>query len=66
MQMEMSKRRADNVVTYLVDNFGIDRSRLSAEGFGRTRQVAYNATAAGREENRRVNIIINYPKKRTN
>ena len=63
-QMEISKLRADNVVNYLVTEFGIERSRLKAEGFGRTRQTAYNATKAGEAENRRVNIIINYPKKR--
>jgi OOP family OmpA-OmpF porin len=62
--MKISQRRADNVLTYLVDNFGIDRSRLSAEGFGRTRRFAYSTTAEGRQENRRVNIIINYPKQR--
>ena len=62
--MKISQRRAENVVTYLVDNFGIARSRLSAEGFGGTRHFAYNTTAEGRQENRRVNIIINYPKKR--
>jgi OOP family OmpA-OmpF porin len=61
--MVISKRRAQNVVTYLVDNFGIDRSRLTAEGFGKTRRYAYNTTAEGRQENRRINILINYPKK---
>ena len=61
--MEISKRRAENVVTYLVDNFGIDRSRLTAEGFGKTRRYAYSTTAEGRQENRRINILINYPKK---
>ena len=60
--MRISQRRADHVVTYLVDNFGIDRSRLSAEGFGRTHRFAYNTTLEGQQENRRVNIIINYPK----
>ncbi len=60
--MRVSQRRAENVVTYLVDNFGIDRSRLSAEGFGQTRRFAYNTTLEGQQENRRVNIIINYPK----
>jgi OOP family OmpA-OmpF porin len=62
--MKISQRRADNVVTYLVDNFGVARSRLSAEGFGRTRRFAYNTTLEGRQENRRVNIIINYPKRK--
>jgi len=59
--MAISKRRAENVVTYLVDNFGIERSRLSAEGFGKTRRFAYSTTLEGQQENRRVNIIINYP-----
>jgi OOP family OmpA-OmpF porin len=61
--MAISKRRAENVVTYLVDNFGIERSRLTAEGFGKTRRYAYSTTAEGRQENRRINILINYPKK---
>jgi OOP family OmpA-OmpF porin len=52
------------VVAYLVDNFGIDRSRLNAEGFGKTRRFAYNTTLEGQQENRRVNIIINYPKRK--
>jgi len=59
--MAISKRRAENVVTYLVDNFGIARSRLTAEGFGKTRRFAYSTTLEGQQENRRVNIIINYP-----
>jgi OOP family OmpA-OmpF porin len=63
LQMEMSKKRADSVVNYLVDTFGVERSRLTAEGFGRTRPAAYNATSEGRQENRRVQIIINYPKR---
>jgi OOP family OmpA-OmpF porin len=61
--MAISKRRAENVVTYLVDNFGVDRARLTAEGFGKTRRYAYSTTAEGRQENRRINILINYPKK---
>jgi OOP family OmpA-OmpF porin len=60
---EISQRRAQSVVEYLVQNFNIDRSRLSAEGYGKTRLFAYNTTAEGKQENRRVNIIINYPKK---
>jgi len=62
LAMEISRRRAQNVVNYLVDNFGIARSRLSAEGFGQTRRFAYNTSLEGQQENRRVNVIINYPK----
>jgi OOP family OmpA-OmpF porin len=60
--MQISQQRVQNVVNYLVDNFGISRSRLSAEGFGQTRRVAYNTSLEGQQENRRVNIIFNYAK----
>ena len=58
----ISLLRAQNILNYLVDNFGIERSRLMAEGFGDERRFAYNTTFEGRQENRRVNIIINYGK----
>jgi OmpA-OmpF porin, OOP family len=58
--MEISQRRAQNVVNYLVDDFGIARSRLSAEGFGKGRRFAYNTSLEGQQENRRVNIIFDY------
>jgi OmpA-OmpF porin, OOP family len=62
LALEISRRRAQSVVSYLVDNFGIAPSRLSTEAFGQTRRVAYNTTLEGQQENRRVNVIINYPK----
>jgi OOP family OmpA-OmpF porin len=59
--MQLSRRRAESVVNYMAVNFGIARSRLSAAGFGQTRRFAYNTSAEGQQENRRVNIILNYP-----
>jgi OmpA-OmpF porin, OOP family len=56
--MKLSLQRAENVVNYLVQNFGIDRSRLSAKGYGYTRRIAYNNTAEGRAKNRRINAVI--------
>jgi outer membrane protein OmpA-like peptidoglycan-associated protein len=56
--MKLSRQRAENVVSYLAKNFGIDRARLSAKGYGYTRRVAYNTTAEGRQQNRRINAII--------
>jgi len=56
--MRLSQQRAENVVKYLVDNFGIDRSRLSARGYGSTRRISYNNTAEGRAKNRRINAVI--------
>jgi OOP family OmpA-OmpF porin len=60
--LEISQRRAQNVVNYLVDHLGIERSRLAVKGYGDTRRFAYNTSAEGEQENRRVNIIFNYPK----
>ena len=59
--MEISQRRAQNVVNYLVTEFGVDRSRLAAEGFGQTRRFAYNTSLEGQQDNRRVNIIFDFP-----
>lgn len=59
---QLSLLRARNVVNYLVKNFGIAESRLTAEGFGETRRFAYNTSKEGRQENRRVNIILEYPR----
>ncbi len=58
--MEVSRLRAQNVANYLVSQFGIARSRLNTEGFGEERRFAYNTTLEGQQENRRVNIILNY------
>jgi OOP family OmpA-OmpF porin len=60
--MQLSLNRAQNVVNYLATNFNIDRSRLSAQGYGATRRFAYNTSAEGQRENRRVNIIFEFPK----
>ncbi len=59
--MQLSQRRAESVVDALVNQFGIDRGRLFAAGFGDTRRFAYNTSAEGQQENRRVNIILNFP-----
>ncbi|ACH38395.1 peptidoglycan-binding outer membrane protein, OMP_b-brl, OmpA and OmpA domain-containing [Citrifermentans bemidjiense Bem] len=56
--MKLSQQRAQNVVNYLVDNFGIERSRLSAKGYGATRRISYNNTPEGRQKNRRINAVI--------
>jgi OOP family OmpA-OmpF porin len=62
LAMEMSQRRAQNVLNYLVNEFGVDRMQLFAEGFGATRRFAYNTSLEGQQDNRRVNIILDFPK----
>jgi OOP family OmpA-OmpF porin len=54
MNQKLSERRAQAVVNYLVQKYGIDPVRLSAKGYGMTRPIADNKTAQGRQENRRV------------
>ena len=56
--MKISQQRADNVAKFLHDVGGISNDRISAKGFGRTKPVESNATAAGREANRRVEVLI--------
>ena len=54
---DLSQRRADSVRMYLVSR-GIASDRVSAHGFGLTRPVADNASAEGRANNRRVEIVV--------
>lgn len=54
----LSQKRADAVKKYLVDKFGVDASRITTKGYGPSKPVADNATAAGRQQNRRVEAVI--------
>jgi OOP family OmpA-OmpF porin len=56
--MKLSQRRAESVVNYLTQKFGIESSRLSAKGYGPTRRIAYNDTPEGRQKNRRIIALI--------
>ncbi len=53
----LSERRADAVKSYLTAH-GVDGARLSATGGGESNQVADNVTADGRQQNRRVEVVI--------
>jgi outer membrane protein OmpA-like peptidoglycan-associated protein len=56
----LSERRANSVKAYLAAR-GIDSKRLSASGMGRSDPVAGNDSGAGRQQNRRVEVIISNP-----
>jgi outer membrane protein OmpA-like peptidoglycan-associated protein len=53
----LSLHRAQSVIDDLVKRYHIARSRLVAAGFGLSRPVASNATAAGKALNRRVELV---------
>ncbi len=54
---KLSERRANAVRDYLISK-GISADRLEAIGYGETKPIATNRTAAGRAKNRRVEIIL--------
>lgn len=56
----LSERRAQSVVAYL-ESQGVEASRLSSEGLADSSPVASNADAAGRQQNRRVEILVKPP-----
>jgi outer membrane protein OmpA-like peptidoglycan-associated protein len=57
MNQKLSEDRANAVRDYLVKK-GIAGDRLEAAGFGETRPVKDNATAEGRQSNRRIDFVV--------
>jgi len=54
---ELSQRRAQAVHDFLAEQ-GVAAERMTVEGFGMTRPIADNSTADGRQQNRRVDLVI--------
>lgn len=54
---KLSEQRADVVRKYLIEA-GLPDASVSSQGFGKTSPVADNDTAAGRQKNRRVEIVV--------
>ncbi len=54
---ELSEQRAEGVRNYLTQQ-GIPESSTTATGFGETRPIASNDTAEGRQQNRRVELVV--------
>jgi OOP family OmpA-OmpF porin len=57
MNLDLSRRRAKSVATYLIEN-KIPAKRLESDGFGEERPVASNSTESGKAQNRRVEIVV--------
>lgn len=54
---QLSENRANSVRDYLIQQ-GIIASSVRARGFGESQPVASNDSAAGRQENRRVELVV--------
>jgi len=57
LNLRLSKERAESVKAYLVSK-GANASRIEATGYGPTQPIATNATADGRQANRRVEFTL--------
>jgi OOP family OmpA-OmpF porin len=57
LNLKLSKDRAESIKAYLVSK-GANASRIEATGYGETQPIATNATAAGRQQNRRVEFTL--------
>jgi outer membrane protein OmpA-like peptidoglycan-associated protein len=55
--MKLSENRANAVRSYLVSQ-GLNSGIVTAQGFGKSRPVTDNGTAAGRQQNRRVEMVV--------
>ena len=56
--IHLSKRRAGSVLERLVAEYGVSRQVVAAEGMGYLSPIASNLSEAGREANRRVEVIV--------
>ena len=57
LNQKLSENRADSVRSYLIEQ-GVVTDSVSAKGFGNSLPVASNDNASGRQENRRVELVV--------
>jgi outer membrane protein OmpA-like peptidoglycan-associated protein len=56
VNLDLSRRRAQSVKQYLVEQYAIDEHRLTVRGAGKSQPIADNDTPEGQAQNRRVTI----------
>lgn len=56
--ISVSRARAQSVRQALIDRYGVPPDRIEANGMGYLAPIASNLTAAGREANRRVEVVV--------
>lgn len=58
--LDLSRKRAEAVMQYLLKGGTIARELLTAVGYGETQPIASNESAEGRQKNRRIDVVL-YP-----
>jgi OOP family OmpA-OmpF porin len=56
--LDLSRRRAEAVKSYLVRHYGMDPGLLSTRGYGEERPIMPNDSAANKQLNRRVEVRL--------
>jgi outer membrane protein OmpA-like peptidoglycan-associated protein len=56
--LDLSKRRAESVKAWLVARESLPAARFATSGLGETKPVAPNDTAANKQRNRRVEVVV--------
>ena len=59
MNQTLSEKRAIAVRNYLISK-NVEEKRITSKGYGDTKPVAPNTTAAGRAKNRRVEFVVTF------
>ncbi len=57
LNQRLSEQRAKNTMDYLISQ-GVPASAISSKGLGEQNPIASNATSSGRQENRRVELVV--------
>ena len=58
LNARLSEDRANTVMRYMIGDMRIEPRRLTAIGHGSNRPITLNSSAAGRAENRRIDLVI--------
>ena len=56
--LQLSVDRAKAVTAYLIANMGISEDRITATGYGESRPIASNDSNEGRQQNRRIDVVL--------
>lgn len=58
--IELSKARAEAVMGFLADQSGVSAERMTSSGLGSAQPIASNNSRSGREQNRRIDVVLTF------